>query len=125
MSRPPGEEIELFERLGYDRFMAVDQKNIHLEEPPLTPAEGIYAPHQFRLGDSGLFGKELAGPWQTKPEILKIYKRIFTGYKLLGDNSPLSKYRLGRVLLFQLGRVFKKAVPGWYDTHATHSSVSP
>jgi len=117
------EEFELLEQLGYDRFIAVQQGTIQLQQPPDPPKEGVYAPHIFQRGSSGMFGKELPGRWQTKQEVLGKYRKIFICYKLFGDESFCAKYRFGRTLVSAVERASKWSIPGWYDTHAKHSSV--
>lgn len=117
------EEFDLLEQLGYDRFIAVQQGDIHLQQPPDPPKEGVHTPHIFQPGSSGMFGKELPGRWQTKQEVLENYRKIFICYKLFGDESFCAKYRLGQRLVSALKRISGRAIPGWYDTHAKHSSV--
>jgi FkbM family methyltransferase len=123
-------EIDLFTKLGYTSFKAVEQSMIpRVQSPPYPAREGKYASHHFEEGSSGLFGSELTGEWKTRQGILRRFRLIFLGYLLVGDDGIMRKWRFrGADLLRRLtGRVLglltHTAVPGWYDTHARHSSV--
>lgn len=113
------EEFRLLEQLGYTEFQAVQQSTIASQTIPPSPArEGRYVTHSFPYGSSGLFGRELPDFWQSRDVILRRYRIIFLGYRLLGDRSLLLKYRLGRAILYILVRTLGRDIPGWYDTHA-------
>jgi FkbM family methyltransferase len=122
-------EIELLTGLGYTSFQVVEQSAIPMVVPPNPASEGNYAAHQFEEGASGLFGSELPGKWLTSQEVLRLYKVIRWGYILLGDDGLMRKWRFrgaGRLRFWtrDLLQLFTKAaVPGWYDTHARHSSA--
>lgn len=123
-------EIATFVSLGYDRFMAVEQSDIaFVQSPPNPPAEGEYVPHRFEVGSSGLFGAELGKNWKEQTNVLSQYRLIHLGYYLLGDAGIMNKWKFPgawvfRALVRRSLRLFTKAaVPGWYDTHARHSSV--
>ncbi|HUT60895.1 MAG TPA: FkbM family methyltransferase [Phycisphaerae bacterium] len=117
-------EIELLEQLGYDRFQAVQQATVPRHRPPSPPGEGAFVEHRFAMGASGLFGRELPGPWRTADQILRRYRTIMTWYRILGDESLLRKCAAGRRLLALVDRIAGRPVPGWYDTHARHASVA-
>jgi FkbM family methyltransferase len=117
------EEIKLLEQLGFAEFMAVQQDNIASTVTPNPSKEGIFVEHNFQRGSSGLFGKELLGNWKTKKEILREYNRIFYNYKLFGDLSLLQRFWFGRAIVDLLATGLRKPLPGWYDTHAKHSSI--
>lgn len=119
------EEIILLEELGYREFKAIQQEDIPAQAVPNPPAEGIYVPHMFQRGSSGLFGKELPGKWKRKRQIMNTYKTIFALYRLFGDYSPLRRSSVGQLFIKYLQKVLKRPIPGWYDTHARHSSVAP
>jgi FkbM family methyltransferase len=123
-------EIDLFTKLGYTSFQAVEQSKIHLSQlPPLPPREGEYAAQRFEEGSSGLFGSELESKWKSRHEILLQYRFIRLGYLLVGDDGIMRKlsFRGADRLRSLTGRVVglftHAAVPGWYDTHARHSSA--
>jgi len=106
------EEFELFERLGYDKFKAVQQdvtdSTIELNGEKYT----------FDEGASGVFGEETSGNWRTKEQVLKDYHRIFTLYWLFGDYSYMLQKEGGKKIISQLERIARRPLPGWYDTHA-------
>ena len=71
------------------------------------------------------------GPvWKTRTQILRQYRKIFAGYALVGDTGILNDERLPGVWRLRepakrvMRRITGAAVPGWYDTHARHSSVT-
>jgi FkbM family methyltransferase len=116
------EEFELFDRLGYDKFKAIQQDVTDLQVTFDTP-DGSEIKHTFEEGASGLFGEKTPGRWKTKDQILKQYRRIFTLYWLFGDYSFLMQTGRGKKFIAQLERLARRPLPGWYDTHARHSSV--
>jgi FkbM family methyltransferase len=119
-------ELDLLEALGYDAFQAVEQSRIpQLQTPSFPSKEGRYVAHRFEHGCSGLFGAELPGEWKSKREIVRQYRLIQLGYYLVGDRGILNSLRVLRALAVRfLGWFTKSAVPGWFDTHARHSSVA-
>jgi FkbM family methyltransferase len=123
-------EIRLLNELGYDAFQAVEQESIpYAHHPPIPAREGTYSDHRFVLGSSGLFGAELAPEWMDRRAVLRRYRVIMLGYKLLGDAGVMNPWSfpgaepLRRFVRRALRRATKAPVPGWYDTHARHSSV--
>lgn len=118
------DEINLFEKLGFNRFMAIQQSNIHQTILPNPSKEGKYVQHKFVSGASGKFGKELNGEWRSKDEILSEYRLIFRKYKWMGDNSFLKRNIFGNQFLRIISKAMNKSIPGWYDTHAKHCSVT-
>jgi FkbM family methyltransferase len=123
-------EIDLFVKLGYTSFQAVEQSKIHLSQsPPHPPREGNYVAQAFEEGSSGLFGSELEREWKSRHKILRQYYFIRLGYFLVGDDGIMSKWRFrGAARLRSLagrivGLLTHAAVPGWYDTHARHSCM--
>jgi FkbM family methyltransferase len=123
-------ELELLLRLGYRDFIAVEQSSISeraaLQRPSL---EGNYVEHTFVHGCSGLFGKELPGRWLAADQLIRNYRAIHLGYDLLGDDGLMSGWRflgagaLRRIMKHAIQYFTKNPVPGWYDTHARHSSA--
>jgi FkbM family methyltransferase len=125
------DEIDALVDLGYDSFKAVEQSTIPtMQSSPNPPREGQYTPHSFPEGSSGLFGRELVGPWLSRRQILDSYRWIRLGYYLFGDDGEMNHrrfrgaWRLQRYATDILQRVTKSPVPGWHDTHARHSSVT-
>jgi len=118
-------EIDLLTSLGYDSFQAIEQMDIpHTQSPPEPAKEGTYVDHRFERGSSGLFGAELGGQWRSRRDILRQYRPIYLGYRLLGDDGTLYRWqfrgasRLRRSAKRLLERINGATVPGWYDTHA-------
>ncbi|WP_416986620.1 FkbM family methyltransferase [Streptomyces sp. T028] len=120
-------ELDALAGLGYRSFQAVQQGSVHRQREPRPAREGEYSGHAIQLGSSGLFGKDLPGEWRTRDEVLRQYRRIFRGYRLLGDYSFLGSHDFGRWLLRNASALLERCgfdvprpVPGWYDTHARH-----
>lgn len=117
------EELNLLTQLGYTRFKAVQQSGISRLTEPRSSKEGRYVGYRFQEGSSGLFGEDLPGEWKDRKQTLDTYKFIFLQYKLFGDSGKLRKFLLGRVFIRSLSMLLRKPIPGWYDTHAKHSSL--
>lgn len=115
------DEMDLLVQLGFDQFQAINQAKISTQKEPSPAKEGNYASYSFLEGSTGLFGLDLPKNWKNTQQILEKYKTIFNRYKRFGDDSKMSKNPFGKLILRILHRLFK--IPGWYDTHAKHSSV--
>ena len=118
-------EIDYLVDLGYSAFQAVEQSSIpYFQRSPYPAREGAFCEHYFERGSSGMFGRELSFNWKSKNEILTLYYFIWLGYKLLGDDGLMTKWRFAGADKLKKGvrkaiNYFTKApVPGWYDTHA-------
>jgi FkbM family methyltransferase len=127
------EQFKIMQALGYRQFKIIDQLYVWLQRCPQPALEGRYCDHTFEFGSSGLFGNELTGRWLDIFEALEVFKGIFRGYALNGDNGVFGRrsdlfHLLGRLqsrmarLRGQRGYVnpalcFPPA--SWYDTHAT------
>jgi FkbM family methyltransferase len=116
------EEFEILEKLGYDRFQAVQQDFTELNVSFDSP-RGQNILHNFEEGASGIFGEDLPQKWKTSEQALKEYRKIFVYYWLFGDYSYLIQTKKGKSFVAQLERIARRPLPGWYDTHAKHSSV--
>lgn len=117
------EELNLLEQLGYSRFKAIQQRGVSRQLEPNPSKEGCYVGYQFQEGSSGLFGADLPYEWKDYKQILDEYKFIFLQYKLLRPLGKLSKYFVGKAIIKLLSVLLRKPIPGWYDTHAKHTSV--
>jgi FkbM family methyltransferase len=124
-------EIGALADLGYDCFQAIEQSAIPFSQsPPYPPAEGKYVAQHTEVGSSGLFGSELDDKWKSEHEIIRQYRAILLGYYMLGDDGIMRQWNfLGARELRGITRRFlslftKANVPGWYDTHARHSSAN-
>jgi FkbM family methyltransferase len=126
------EQFNIMQTLGYKHFKIIDQLHVLLQKCPRPALEGGYCEHTFEFGSSGLFGNELPGRWLDIFEALEIFKGIFRGYALNGDNGVFGRrsdlfHLLGR-LQSRMARLrgrrgyinpaycFPPA--SWYDTHA-------
>jgi FkbM family methyltransferase len=117
------EEFRILTSLGYDSFQAVQQATIPRQKEPQPAAEGQFAGYRFEEGASGLFGRDLPGCWKTYEKILQEYRRIFLLYSLFGDRGRLTRSLPGRVLRRLIQTLAGRQFPGWFDTHAMHSSM--
>jgi FkbM family methyltransferase len=115
-------EFELLKQLGYDRFKAIKQDFDHIN--PTLPSLNGAKYHTFEEGASGPFGEETGGRWEGVESVLRDYRRIFVKYWLFGDYSYLIQTPRGRLFIARLERVLRRTVPGWYDTHARHSTIT-
>jgi FkbM family methyltransferase len=126
------EEIERLESLGYDAFQAIEQASIpRVQRPPQPSREGDYVAHRFEAGSSGLFGAELPGRWRTRREILRRYRAIGLGTWLFDPDGLTRAWErvpgvkpMRAVARRLVTAIVGSPVPGWYDTHARHRSVS-
>ncbi len=117
-------EFNLFETLGYNKYQIINQSDINKFKEPTNSKEGKFLNYSFKFGASGLFGSDFQTPWITKKKALRIYRWIFYGYKLWGDNSKIRDYSLMKRIRRILSRLLRSRIPGWYDTHARHSSFT-
>jgi FkbM family methyltransferase len=108
-------EFDVFEQLGYASFKLVNQALVREQVPPDPPLEGTYVSHRFPEDASGLFGEEAPGPWMSRQEAVKEYRKILRNHFLFGDRGILGSGGLGRTIARRLG--FRDS---WYDTHARH-----
>ncbi len=110
-------EFDLLERLGYRSFKLQQQETVPGTQLVTTDQRGNPLTHTFPDHASGPFGSDLPGPWRSRDEALKLYRRVFAGYRLLGQGAPL-RALLGARGLRVLSRIVHRPLPGWYDTHA-------
>jgi FkbM family methyltransferase len=116
-------EFNLFEQLGYNKFQTINQESISSQKEPTNSREGHNSSSIFQEGSSGMFGTDLPNTWEKKLKTLYRYKLIFWGYLLFGDKGMLRNKYLGNVILKYINKISSTPVPGWYDTHARHSTV--
>jgi len=117
------EEIALLESLGYDRFMAVQQRGISRQREPDPVREGRRTGHRFAEGSSGLFGDDLPGPWTDGAGIRAAYEAIFRRYALFGDRGRFTRSAAGRLAVRGVCKLTGLALDGWFDTHARHRTA--
>lgn len=117
------QEFDVLEQLGYDLFQAV-QQDVSVLETLIETKQGEKFIYHFDEGASGVFGQDLeSADWKSREQILKEYRRIFALYRMFGDYSYLRQSERGRRFIAQLERILRRPLPGWYDTHAKHSSA--
>jgi FkbM family methyltransferase len=117
------EEFRLLQELGYDQFKAIQQDVTDWQVPlHSNNGNGNGNVYTFQEGASGPFGEETKGIWKNYEQVLQEYRRIFVYYWLFGDYSYLVQTEKGKKFITQLERVFRRPLPGWYDTHAKHSA---
>jgi len=114
-------EFDLLEQLGYDRFKAIKQEFHDLK--PSLPSNNVARFHEFEEGASGPFGDKTRGLWKDRADVLRDYRRVFVKYWLFGDYSYLIQTETGRRLIARMESLTRRSIPGWYDTHAIHSSL--
>lgn len=116
------EEFDLLIQLGYDKFQAINQSKVSSFREAKNHGEGKFLDYKFLRGSSGSFGNDLnPTQWKNLSEIRNQYTSIFKGYKLLGDHASVNKSSVGRLFSRVMDKFF--AYPGWFDTHAKHSSI--
>lgn len=116
------EEFALLQKLGYNRFKAV-QQSITDWQTVLETSNGEKSIYVFEEGASGPLSEETGGKWKNYQQVLSEYRRIFVLYWLFGDYSFLTQTEKGKKFIYYLERIFNRSIPGWYDTHAKHSSL--
>jgi FkbM family methyltransferase len=116
-------EIDLLTQLGYDRFKAIQQATISKQPIPNPPLEGTGLIAHIPPGSSGLFGRELPHTWKTRQQIIAQYRKIMVGYKIFGNDTFVRRNPITRFFWQLAQRITRRSIPGWYDTHAVHSSV--
>ena len=107
-------ELDTLERLGFDRFAAVPQAQIGERAIETRTRDGETFEYRFEPGSSGGFGTDIER-WSNRAEVERQYRAIFRRYKLFESHSL--KRRVRRI------PVIKRALPGWYDTHAARQGV--
>lgn len=118
-------EFKLLERLGYNKFKVINQGDVPKQKEPLKSEEGQTLNYVFEPGSSGLFGNDFEGSWISKRMAILKYRFIFFGYKLFGDHSKIKKWRIIKLFKRVMVKLLRtESVPGWYDTHAIHSSYN-
>jgi FkbM family methyltransferase len=114
-------EFELLGELGYSQFKAIKQDFERIK--PKLPSNNGPKFHTFEDGASGPFGEESPGAWTSASEVISTYKRVFIKYWLFGDYSYLVQTESGKRFIWKMEQVLRRSVPGWYDTHARHSTL--
>lgn len=115
-------ELELLERLGYDRFAVVQQATIPDTEIATRTLDGAPLAYRFEPASSGPFGSDLRG-WTTRARVERRYRRINRVQRAVhGPEALLRRSQLGKGLRGQAIRLLGP-MPGWFDTHATTATA--
>jgi FkbM family methyltransferase len=110
-------ELDQTRAAGYLEFQVVQQMFIPGRRIVASTLTGGEVPFRFADGASGPFGDELKGPWLDRDAALLRYREIFRDYARWGDRSTMRRL-LTEKLLDRISRLTRRALPGWYDTHA-------
>lgn len=118
------EQINLLKKLGYNKFLFVNQGVKSLVRAPQPPREGAYAPFDPDGHNTGLFGKELDGNWGDFDWAIRRFRQINALHLLFRDNPWFSKNRMfGGTLLSKIYNRYRRHVlndpVAWFDIHAT------
>jgi FkbM family methyltransferase len=111
------DELDALCAAGYTRFQVVQQAFIPGRRIQTRTLGGQPLDHRFADGSSGPFGEDLDGEWLTRDQALDRYRKVFQDYRLWGDGS-VARRVLTEVVLDRIGRLTRRGMPGWYDTHA-------
>lgn len=110
------DDLELLTKLGYSRFKVVQQFTIPGRRIQTNDRWGRKMTYRFDSHASGGFDEDAEGKWLTLEQTVDLYRKIFSQYRLIGDQSIL-----GRAFAMPL-RVVRRAtglpLPGWHDLHA-------
>ncbi len=115
-------ELKLLRDLGYGTFRVVQQRTIPGSRISTRDITGRPFEHVFEMHSSGPFGDDLKSPSLSYSECLSRYRRIFLAYRILGDNSLISRIKGARRVIREIETQTGLSLPGWYDTHAMLST---
>lgn len=87
------EELSKLHELGYRRFNLVAQHTVPRQTCPNPAREGVYVEHRFQRGCSGLFGRELPGPWLTLEQTFDRFRWVLRRHRMLGEASTLRRLK--------------------------------
>jgi FkbM family methyltransferase len=110
-------QLETLKAAGYKHFDIVLQNDTHKQVCPRPALEGHDINHTFPVGATGLFGRELPGPWLTFDEAVRSYRRIYRNIAVTGPHTGIFRNVNNRLAKAALVRIFPGGT-GWYDTHA-------
>jgi FkbM family methyltransferase len=114
-------ELDALERLGFDRFAAVQQWGMATRVVQARDRQGDPFTYRYEAESSGGFGDDIHH-WMNRSDIERRYRAIFRRYRLLGDGAAINRSGVGFRLRHEVSQLLRKPLPGWYDTHATRSA---
>lgn len=110
--------LDLLAAAGYTKFNVVSQIGVASQTCPQPPLEGIYVDFRFRGHPTGLFGKELPGPWldlkQAKSRFFHIYEQV----AMFGPHTGVLRQTEDPAEVERLNQIYPDA-QDWFDIHAT------
>lgn len=110
--REYADQLRLLERLGYQRFALVSQKDAPFQRPPRPAREGHDIDYTFAHHASGLFGEELPSAWRHAADVRRECTSLAVQYKVSGALQKIGLDGLRTSLLPRTG--------DWFDIHAAH-----
>jgi FkbM family methyltransferase len=113
-------ELDVLERIGFDRFAAVQQWGMSQRVIETCDRAGRPFRYRFEAEASGGFGADIA-TWSTRDQVERRYRSIFRRYRLFGDQALINRTGVGFRLRHETSRLLGVPLPGWYDTHARRS----
>lgn len=109
--------IDLLCAVGYRSFCIVPQRDVAGVRCPRPALEGQYVDHVFPEQASGLFGRELPGPWMSAEEAKTRFRTIYAHVRMTGHFTGMFRRVRGRRLAGFLDRLFPDG-RNWFDIHA-------
>ncbi len=103
--------------LGYNKFYVSDQSKNRSIKSPHPSLEGQYVDFSFDGTSSGLFGKELKGPWLGIDKIAMDYLYYFHKQKHVKNTKMNLLIRKTKKLLYG-NKIDAFPANGWFDIHA-------
>jgi FkbM family methyltransferase len=113
-------ELDFLSALGYTEFAARQQAVLPGKTISTRTRTGEPLTYTFDRHSSGPFGDDIHD-WRDRDAVLARYRRIFIGYRLLGEQSRIHRNGLTRLMVGSMQHRLRIALPGWYDTHARRS----
>jgi FkbM family methyltransferase len=112
-------QLNSLQHLGYRTFKPVQQASIPGTRIATTTLRGEPLHHVFLDGASGPFGADLSGPWLCQDECLRRFQKIFSLYRLFGDDGIVRDLPGGMRIMGLQTRLYRQQLPGWHDIHAS------
>lgn len=117
-------EMDLLEQAGFTSYKVVQQATVDQQRLPVPSREGKDIEYRIPQGASGMFGSDLPGAWVPRSAALRTYARIMWAYRVFGSDGLVRRIPVFRRMWDSMQQRMGRSVPGWYDTHARHGSVT-
>jgi FkbM family methyltransferase len=112
-------EFSRLQSLGYSKFKVVQQETIPASKIVTDDVNGNKFEYEFEYDGSGPFGEDIGQPWLSYEQAMSRYRKIFASYVLFGDKSVFRRVPGWWRVKVAIRWVFRRPLPGWYDTHAS------